>query len=129
MSSTPLISCAALPFLWAYEVSCRARTGSVLHKVTLDERLVIRPVFRIRETGGSPASLTIPARATSADTGCQCADITPACFTNQLGHRRDVDPTTQMTAYRYVFSDWWQEIGDQAALYGLGRSNLSVDVV
>ena len=57
MSSTPLIDCAALPFLWAYEVSCRARTGSVLHKVTLDERLVIRPVFRIRETGGSPASL------------------------------------------------------------------------
>ena len=25
---------AALPFLWAYEVSCRARTGSVLHEVT-----------------------------------------------------------------------------------------------
>jgi len=86
MSSTPLIVCAALPFLWAYEVSCRARTGSVLHKVTLHERLVIRPVLRIRETGGSPASLTIPARATSADIGCQCADITLACFTNQPGH-------------------------------------------
>jgi hypothetical protein len=59
MSSTPLIGCAALPFLWAYEVSCRARTGSVLHKVTLHERLVIRPVFRIRETGGSPVSLAL----------------------------------------------------------------------
>ena len=33
----------ALPF--AYEVSCRARTGSVLHKVSLHERLVIRPGF------------------------------------------------------------------------------------
>jgi len=50
-----------LPFLLAYEVSCRARTGSVLHKVTLHDRLVIRPVFRIRETGGSPASLALSA--------------------------------------------------------------------
>jgi hypothetical protein len=38
----------ALP--WAYEVSCRARTGSVLRKVSLDERFVIRPVFRSSET-------------------------------------------------------------------------------
>lgn len=57
MSSTPLEWVAALPFLWAYEVSCRARTGSVLHKVSHDERLAIRPVFRFSETVGSPASL------------------------------------------------------------------------
>lgn len=50
MSPTPLkrIGGTALP--WAYEVSCRARTGSVLRKVSLDERFVIRPVFRISET-------------------------------------------------------------------------------
>ena len=79
----------ALPFPLAYEVSCRARTGSVLHKVTRHERLVIRPVFRIRETGGSPASLALSGRLTSADIDCQCADITPACFTNQRGHLAD----------------------------------------
>jgi len=40
----------ALPFPLAYEVSCRARTGSVLHKVSPGERFVIRPVFRMSET-------------------------------------------------------------------------------
>ena len=56
MSPTPKVI-VALPFLWAYEVSCRARTGSVLHKVSLHERLVIRPVFRISETMVPPRHL------------------------------------------------------------------------
>lgn len=47
----------ALP--WAYEVSCRARTGSVLRKVSLHERFVIRPVFRISETVVPPRHSTL----------------------------------------------------------------------
>ena len=51
--------------------------------MTLHERLVIRPVFRFRETGGSPVWFAFR-RTTSADIICQRADVTPVDDANQL---------------------------------------------
>jgi len=60
--------------------------------VTLDERLVIRPVFRIRETGGSPASLAFSGEQLRQTLFVNERDVTPVVDANQLSKDSRASP-------------------------------------